>query len=68
MRKSAIKSMDKPVEAASNGAYQALVGGIASVIDEARRAASRSATCIHQDRIGDRGLVAPMPCLCQRSP
>ena len=35
-------TMDRPVEAASNGAYQALVGGIASVIDDARRAATRS--------------------------
>ena len=42
MSKSAVKTMDRPVEAASNGAYQALVGGIASVIDEARRAATRS--------------------------
>ena len=42
MSKSAAKTMDRPVEAASNGAYQALVGGIASVIDEARRAATRS--------------------------
>ena len=42
MSKSAVESMDRPVEAASNGAYQALVGGIASVIDEARRAATRS--------------------------
>ena len=42
MRKSAAKTMDRPVEAAPNGAYQALVGGIASVIDEARRAATRS--------------------------
>ena len=42
MSKSALKTVDRPVEAASNGAYQALVGGIASVIDDARRAASRS--------------------------
>ena len=49
MSKSAVKTMDRPVEAASNGAYQALVGGIASVIDEARRAASRCAT-LHPSR------------------
>ena len=42
MSKSALKAVDRPVEVASNGAYQALVGGIASVIDDARRAASRS--------------------------
>ena len=42
MSKSAVKTMDKPVDAAPNGAYRALVGGIAGVIDDARRAASRS--------------------------
>lgn len=42
MSEGAVKTADKAVVAAPNGAYQALVGGIADVIDDARRAAARS--------------------------
>ena len=41
MSRSAVKTVDRPVEAAPNGAYQALLGGIARVIDDAGRVASR---------------------------
>ena len=42
MSEGAVKAVNEPVEATTNGAYQALVGGIADVIDDARRAAVRS--------------------------
>ena len=43
MSEGAVEAADKSVEAAPNGAYQALVGWVASIIDDARRAAVRSA-------------------------
>ena len=42
MSEGAVKTADKSVEATTNGSYEALVGGIADVIDDARRAAVRS--------------------------
>lgn len=42
MSEGAVKAVNEPVEATTNGAYEALVGGIADVIDDARRAAARS--------------------------
>ena len=42
MSEGAVKTADKSVEATTNGAYQALVGSIADVIDDARRTAVRS--------------------------
>ena len=42
MSEGAVKAVNEPVEITTNGSYQALVGGIADVIDDAKRAAVRS--------------------------
>lgn len=42
MSEGAVETTDRRVEVASNGAYRSLVGGIAGLINDARRAAARS--------------------------
>ena len=51
MSKSALTSKKKAVEAAApNGACQSLVGGVAGVIEDARRTAARSVEAPHGGR------------------